>query len=172
MWPLACCPPHPRAPRGWPQPSHTVGRKTYRVLDTYIQIHSNNTVDYVSYLAVYGTFTAICVIYITVHGTYTKLYSAVYNIYCWVYGIYGYVHIVDCEIDIFCYIKTYIDLISNFVSHDEAYTGRILAQTSQVQEGTGKRSTKITLLHPVAATTSRIYGSKDGELQPQRYVVV
>ena len=119
--------------------------------------------DYSIYTVVHESYLAVHVAYTTVYETYTKLYSWVYNIYCWVYGIYGYVHTVDCEIDIFCYIKTYIDLIGNLVSHDEAYTGRILAQTSQVQEGTGKRSTKITLLHSIATTTSRFYGSKDGE---------
>ena len=130
------------------------------------------TADYSTYTVVHESYLAVHVAYSTVCESYTKLYSWVYNIYCWVYGIYGYVHIVDCESDIFCYIKTYIDLINNFVSHDEAYAGRILAQTSQVQEGPGKRSTKVTFLHPAATTSSRIYGSKDGELQPQRHVVV
>ena len=117
---MRCRPPHPRAPRGRPQPDK-FGRKHYQVLDAYANIHSFYTVDYVSYLVVYGTFTAICVIYITVYGTYTKLYSAVYNIYCWVYGIFGYVHIVDYGSDIFCYIRTHIYPISYYASHDESY---------------------------------------------------
>ena len=149
------------------------------MLDTYAYIHSFYTVDYVAYLvvhatfnAVYETYTVIYVIYIAVHRPNTKLYSEVYNINYCVYGIYGYVHIADCEIGNFCYIDKETFLIDNCVSHDEAHRGRILAQTSQVQEGTGKRSTKVTFLHPAATTTSRIYGSKDGELQPQWYVVV
>ena len=56
-----CVRPPPPAGAAGLAPAHKFGRKTYRVLDTYIKIHSFYTVDHVSCLAVYGTYTAICV---------------------------------------------------------------------------------------------------------------
>ena len=130
------------------------------------------TADYRTYTVVHESYLAVHAAYSTVYETYTKLYSWVYNIYCWVYGIYGYVHIVDYVSDIFCYIRTHIYPISYYASHDESYWRKILAQKGQVQKSSSQRSTKAAFLHPADRPTSRFYGTKDGELQQERYVVV